>query len=66
MKELTLSVVVILAIALGFGLAFHWIYPRVDLTPELAGLFVFVAVALKLAVSKLWSRRRKPGLETDK
>jgi hypothetical protein len=65
MKELTLSVVVILAIALGFGLVFRWIYPRVDLTPELAGLFVFVAVALKLVVSKLWSRR-KPRLETDK
>lgn len=66
MKGLTLSVVAVVALALGIGLAFHWIYPRVDVTPELAGLFVFVAVAIKLAFSKLWSLREKPRLETDK
>ena len=57
MKDLTLSVVAVIVIALGIGLGFHWLYPRVELTNELAGLFVLVAVVLKLVVSKLWSLR---------
>jgi hypothetical protein len=66
MKDLTLSIVGVLVIALGIGLAFHWLYPLVDMTSELAGLFVFVAVALKLAFSRLWSLRQKPRAEADK
>jgi len=65
MKDLTLSIVGVLAMALCFGLAFHWLYPLVDLTGELAGLFVFVALVLKLVVGKLWSLRRKPAPPAD-
>jgi hypothetical protein len=57
MKNWMPSVVVVIVIALALGLAFHQLYPRVDLTSELYALFVFVAVAMKLAVSKLWSLR---------
>jgi hypothetical protein len=63
MKDLTLSIVGVLAIALCISLAFHWLYPRVTLTGELIGLFVFVALVLKLALSKLWSLRKKPGTD---
>jgi hypothetical protein len=66
MKDLTLSVVGVLVLALGISLAFHWIYPRVNLTSELFGLFVFVAVALKLGLSKLWSLRQKARAEANK
>jgi hypothetical protein len=66
MKDLTLSVVVVVALALGIGLGFHWLYPRVDLTNELAGLFVFVAVVLKLVFSKLWSLRQRSRAEAGK
>jgi hypothetical protein len=66
MKDLTLSVVIVLMIALGIGLAFHWLYPRVDITAQLAGLFVFVAVALKLTFAKLWSLLHKPGAQADR
>lgn len=65
MKDLTLSVVGVLALALGIGLAFHWLYPLVTMTSELAGLFVFVAVVLKLVLSKLWSLRQKPRPPAD-
>jgi hypothetical protein len=61
MKDLTLSIVAVLAIALFITLAFHWLYPRVTLTGELIGLFVFVALVLKLAFSKLLALRKKPG-----
>ena len=61
MKEMTLTVVVVLALALVLGLAFRLVYPRVELTAELAGLFVFVALVLKLAFSKLWSMKKKAG-----
>lgn len=65
MKDMTLSVVVVLVLALGIGLGFHWLYPRVDLTNELAGLFVLVAVVLKLVVSKLWSLRQRQRAPAD-
>lgn len=58
---MTLSIVGILALALGIGLLFHWLYPLVNLTSELMGLFVFVAVTLKLLLGKLWSLRQKPS-----
>lgn len=60
MKDLTLSIVVVLALALGIGLAFHWFYPLVNKSSELAGLFVFVAMVLRLAFTKLWALRNKP------
>lgn len=60
MKDLTLSVVGVLVLALGIGLAFHWLYPRVEPTSELAGLFVFVAVVLRLLLVKAWALGHKP------
>ena len=66
MKDLTLSVVVVLVIALGIGLAFHWIYPRVNLTSELFGLFVFVAVALNWDFEAVVAAAKKARAEADK
>lgn len=66
MKDLSLSVVGVLALALAIGLAFHWLYPLVSLSSELAGLFVFVALLLKLLFSKLWSLLRRPRPEAGK
>jgi hypothetical protein len=63
MKDLTLNIVVVLVIALVLGLAFRLLYPRVDLTAQLFGLLVFVAVVLKLAIAWLWSLR-KPAKPT--
>jgi NhaP-type Na+/H+ or K+/H+ antiporter len=65
MKDLTLSVVGVLTLALGIGLVFHWLYPLVELSSELAGLFVFVAVVLKLVLSRLWSLRHKARARAD-
>lgn len=59
-KDLTLSVVGIVVLALGIGLAFHWLYPRVELSAELAGLFALVAVVLRLLIGKGWALLRKP------
>jgi hypothetical protein len=60
MKDWSLSVFAVLALALAIGVAFRWLYPQVALSGELAGLFVFVALALKLIASKLWSLLHKP------
>ena len=65
MKDMTLSVVSVLVLALLLGLAFHSIYPRVNLTGELYSFFIFVAVVLKLSISKLWSLRHKPRAATN-
>ena len=65
MKDLTLTVVAVLLLALAITLTFHWVYPRVELTAELIGLFVFAALVLKLVFSKLWSMRKKPGGKTS-
>ena len=62
MKDLTLSAVAVVALALALGLGFHWVYPRVELTAELAGLFGFVALLMKLVLGKLWSLRQKPAV----
>jgi cobalamin synthase len=59
MKDLTLSIVGVLALALAIGLAFHWLYPLVDPSANLAALFVFVAVVLRLVGSKLWALTHK-------
>jgi hypothetical protein len=52
------------------ALAFHWAYPDVDIGGNLAGLFVFAALVLKLAVGKFWAvthrPRPLPGTETAK
>ena len=70
MKDLTVTVVIVLGLALCIGLVFHWLYPRVTLTGELYSLFVFVALALRLGFSKLASVRQKartgPGKEAEK
>jgi hypothetical protein len=60
LKDWTLSALAVLVLALCIGLAFRWLYPHVAPSAELAGLFVFVALALKLIVSRLWSALRKP------
>jgi hypothetical protein len=57
-KDLGFTVVGVLGLALGLGLVFHWVYPLVEPSGELATLFVFVALALKLVLGKLWSWRR--------
>ena len=61
MKDLTISIIAVLAIALLISLGFHWLYPRVALSGEIIGLFVFVALVLKFGFSKLWSMRKKPA-----
>lgn len=66
MKDLTLTALIVVALALAMGLVFHWLYPRVEITGQLAGLFIFVALGLKLAFSKLRPPRRKPGMEPNK
>jgi hypothetical protein len=60
MKDLSLSIVGVLLIALAIALAFHWIYPLVDVGANLAGLFVFVAVVIKLSLAWLWKATHKP------
>lgn len=65
MKDLSLSVAGVLMLALGIGLAFHWLYPRVEPSGELAGLFAFVAALLWLLVVKGWALLRKPSPPTE-
>lgn len=66
LKELTLATVVgVLALALLIGLVFRWVYPLVELTAELAGLFVLVALALKLLLGRLWSLLHRPRPPAD-
>lgn len=52
-KDLTLSVAAVVALALGLGFAFRWLYPNVDLTAELGGLFLLVALLLRLVAMRL-------------
>jgi hypothetical protein len=66
MKDLTFFVVAILALALVLALTFRWLYPHVELTPELTGLFIFAALVLKMAFSWLWSLRKKSHAPTGK
>jgi hypothetical protein len=65
MKDLSVSVIVVLALALGIGMAFHWVYPLVEITSDIAALFVFLALVLRLVLSKLWSLRQKPASPAD-
>ena len=59
MKDFTLSSVGVVALALVLGLAFHGLYPRVQPSGELAGLFVFVALVARLLLGRLWALLRK-------
>lgn len=52
-KDLTLSVAAVVALALGLGFVFRWVYPNVDLTAELGGLFLLVALVLRLVATRL-------------
>lgn len=71
MKDLTLSAVAVIALALLIGLGFHGLYPRVEPSAELAGLFVFVAFVLRLLAAKVWAgvsawrRRARPAPGTE-
>ncbi|MDO9094108.1 MAG: hypothetical protein Q7U99_15895 [Rubrivivax sp.] len=68
LKDLSLSVVVsVLLLALGIGLVFHWVYPRVEPSNELAGLFFLVAVVLRLTLARLlaWRRKAPPAAEPE-
>ena len=64
MKDLSLSVFGVLALALALGLLFRWLYPQVELTAELAALFAFVAVLLRLVGARLWALRHKQPADT--
>jgi hypothetical protein len=60
MKDWTLSAVAITLLALGIGLLFHTLYPTVEPSAELAGLFSFVALVLRLLAAKLTALFRRP------
>lgn len=47
-KDLTFSLAGVVAIALLIGLVFGWLYPQVALSAELGGLFLLVALVLRL------------------
>lgn len=59
-KDFSLSVAGVLLLALGMALAFHWTYPDVDIGSNLAGLFVFVALVIRLVIGKVWAVTHKP------
>jgi len=61
MKDFSFSIAAVVALALLLALLFRWIYPLVEISGELALLFVFVASILKLAAGKLFAQFRKPG-----
>lgn len=63
MKDLTLSAAAVILIAVVLGLLFHAVYPRVEPSAELAGLFVFLAAVVRLLLGKAWAawRSRRAG-----
>jgi ABC-type protease/lipase transport system fused ATPase/permease subunit len=63
MKDISLAAFAVVALALAIGLVFFAVYPRVEPSAELAGLFVFLAWVLRWAGARLWSlvRKRQPG-----
>lgn len=65
MKDFTSAAVAVLALAISIGLGFYWVYPHVEPSSELAGLFVFIAIALRQVVVWGWSLRRKPRPPVD-
>jgi nitrate/nitrite transporter NarK len=52
-KDWTLSAAAAALLALAIGLLFHWVYPTVEPSAELAGLFCFVGLLLRLLGGKL-------------
>jgi hypothetical protein len=52
-KDLTLSMAGVVALALLLGLLFRWLYPHVELSAELGGLFLLVALVLRLVFGAL-------------
>lgn len=52
-KDLTLSIIAVVVLALGFGFVFSWLYPNVDLTAELGGLFLLMALLLRFVGARL-------------
>jgi hypothetical protein len=63
MKDMSLAVLAVVALALAIGLVFFQIYPRVEPSAELAGLFVFLALVLRWVFTRLWSLRRKRPID---
>jgi uncharacterized membrane protein (DUF4010 family) len=63
MKDMSLAVFAVIALALVIGLVFFAVYPRIEPTAELAGLFVFIAGLLRWVGARLWAllRKRQPG-----
>lgn len=57
-KDLGSSLAGVAALALLIGLVFAWLYPQVELTPELGGLFVLIALPLRWACGRLWALLR--------
>jgi len=70
MKALSASAALIVIIALGLGLGFQTLYPEVELSADLLGLFVFVAMLLRLLGAKAWrlfgTARKPAGKEETK
>ena len=60
MKDWTLSTAAVVLLAVAIGLGFYWIYPTVEPSAELAALFAFVALVLRLVAGKLFSLLRRP------
>ncbi len=66
LKDLTLTTLAgVLALAIALGLVFRWLYPLVEMTAELAGLFLLVAVALQRLLGTLWRLLHKPRRAAD-
>lgn len=53
-KDLGSSLAGVAVLALLIGLLFAWLYPQVELTPELGGLFLLIALPLRWAGARLW------------
>jgi hypothetical protein len=60
MKDLTASAAAVFLLALLIGVVFHWVYPTVEPSAELAGLFGFVALVLRLLAVKIAGLLRRP------
>lgn len=67
MKEMSLAMFAVIALAMAIGLVFFAVYPRIEPSAELAGLFVFLAFLLRWVGTRLWTllRKRQPGSGTQ-
>lgn len=64
-KDLTLSLAGVVALALLFGLAFGRLYPHVELSAELGGLFLLVALVLRLIGGWLLGLVRRTSVQHE-